>query len=260
MSNQSQLDVVKKEFTGLVPSMQTVLPNSADAERFAKVCYMAVAENPYLLECDRKSLLKSAFTAAYLGLEPDPYMGQAYLVPFKGKVQLLIGYKGYIQLARNSGMITQLAAHVVRAKDHFEYRLGLDEKLEHIPDFSGGEITHVYALAKFKDGSHHFEVMSRGEVDKIMEQSLEGKGGKFSPWKSHYDEMAKKTAIRRLSKYLPLQVQKADSLQVAFEQGKIANLQNGDVIETEVVETLQIEAKSENTPTVDPLAVMAGEV
>jgi phage RecT family recombinase len=110
--------------------------------------------------------------------------------------QLIIGYRGMIDLARRSGQIVSLSARTVHEKDHFTYRYGLDETVEHVPaNGERGQLTYVYAVAKLKDGGVQFEVMSRNEIDKVRAQSKAKDSG---PWVTHFEEMAKKTAIRRL--------------------------------------------------------------
>jgi len=208
----------------LKPQMELALPPHVKIDRLCRVILNALQTTPALLQCDRTSFMKAAMTVAVLGLEPEGVLGQAYLVPYKGQVQAQIGYKGLIRLARNSGEVSTLVAHEVCKNDHFDYEWGLNERLEHKPaEGERGELTHVYAVAKFKDGSHHFEVLSKSEVDKIRDSSPSAQAS-FSPWRSHYTEMAKKTAIRRIAKYLPLSVQRADAVNAAAEMGKVANI------------------------------------
>ncbi len=122
------------------------------------------------------------------------------------------GYRGLIALARNSGLITSINVQAVHRNDHFEYAYGLNERLEHIPAGGDrGEITHFYAYAKFKDGGHHFDVMSRSEVDAVRDRSESYqacRAGKAedSAWVTSYAEMGKTTVILRIAEYLPLTV------------------------------------------------------
>jgi len=136
------------------------------------------------------------------------------LIPFRNRkknrtdVQVIVGYKGLIDLARRSGQIVSIAAHEVYANDEFDYMYGLKEKLEHKPaDGERGEIKYFYAVAHMKDGGHAFEVMTKAAVDLIMLKTQSK--GESGPWKDHYAEMGRKTLIRRLAKYLPLSVDMA---------------------------------------------------
>jgi recombination protein RecT len=223
------IDAVRATLEKLKPQMALALPRHLTPDRLARVAMTAIQNTPKLLDCDRTSLFAAIMTCAQLGLEPDGVLGQAYLVPFAGKVQFIPGYKGLITLARNSGEVVSIAAHEVCEKDHFVYNFGLAEKLEHVPE-SGerGAITHFYAYAKFKDGGHYFDVMTKAEVDAIRDQSSGYKSAlKYksdSPWIQNYVEMGKKTAIRRISKYLPMNVQKAAAIADMYDSGRHAEL------------------------------------
>lgn len=181
-----------------------------------------------------------------MGLEPNTVLGHAYLVPFNTKrkdaqgkerwvksVQVIIGYKGLIDLARRSGQIVSIAAHEVCENDHFELVYGLDEKLNHTPAMAErGEVIGFYAVAKLKDGGHCFEFMSRYQINEIMANS-QSKGA-YGPWKDNFVEMGRKTVIRRLSKYLPLSVefQTASALDGMSDTGKDQHLDtviNGEI-------------------------------
>ncbi|RUS07913.1 hypothetical protein EFW58_00661 [Bacillus velezensis] len=148
--------------------------------------------------------------SAQLGLEPG-LIGHCYFVPFwnnkekRRDVQFIIGYKGMIDLARRSGHIESIYAHAVYETDEFDYELGLHPKLVHKPATGQrGAITHVYAVAHFKDGGYQFEVFSKDDIEKTRKRSKASDNG---PWKTDYEEMAKKTVIRRMWKYLPISIE-----------------------------------------------------
>lgn len=193
------------------------LPKHMNAERLMRVAITSVTSNPALLKCYVPTLIGGIIQCSQMGLEPNTVLGHAYLIPYnnrkKGRTdaQVVIGYKGLIDLARRSGQIVSIAAHAVRQHDEFEYEYGLNEKLRHIPAEEGdrGEITHFYAVAHMKDGGHAFEVMTRGAVQKIRETT---NGKNNSVWSEHFEEMGRKTVIRRLSKYLPLSVEMATAV------------------------------------------------
>lgn len=210
-----------------------MLPKTLNAERLLKVAQIAATTTPALAQCDVPSLIGAIGQCAQMGLEPNTVLGHAYLVPFNTKrkvngvekwvnsVQVIIGYKGLIDLARRSGQIVSIAAHEVCANDKFELVYGLDEKLNHTPSMGErGELVGFYAVAKLKDGGHCFEFMSRHEVDRIMKATQSG--GKYGPWKDHFTEMGRKTVIRRLAKYLPLSIefQTAAALDSMADTGK----------------------------------------
>lgn len=222
---KGKADTVRAALEKLKPQLQLALPQHITADRLLRVAMTAVQNVPKLLECDRTSLFSAIMTSAQLGLEPDGVLGQAYLVPFKNKVQFIVGYKGYLTLVRNSGEVSSIQAHEVCENDEFRYSYGINEELHHVPaQGDRGDITHFYCYAKFKDGGHVFEVLTNAEVISIRDKS-EGyrafKAGRIqsTPWESHYVQMGRKTAIRRLANYLPLSVQRAAALDSAYDRG-----------------------------------------
>lgn len=202
------------------------LPKHMTADRMIRVAMTSVQRVPKLLECDQISLVGAIIQASQLGLETDGVLGHAHLVPFKGKVQLIVGYKGLIELARRSGQVVSISAHVVYSNDDFTYEYGLNETLSHRPTMGDrGTPIAAYAVAKLKDGGHAFDVMSVNEINTIRDKSqgyrMAKQYGSSSPWDETWDEMAKKTVIRRLSKFLPMSIelQKASALDEAADQG-----------------------------------------
>jgi recombination protein RecT len=193
------------------------LPSGMSQERFARLLLTAANTNPDLFECDPRSFLAAGVACAQLGLEPNDARGLAYLVPFRDKrrgkiVQVIIGYRGMMDLARRSGMVSSIQAFPVFRGDRFEYRFGLDPHLEHVPDEDGDEdpakLTHVYAVAKVQ-GDPQFAVLSRRQIDKVKTQFAKSD---LSPWNTNYVEMACKTVLRRLCKMLPQTVEMAQAL------------------------------------------------
>jgi recombination protein RecT len=214
-------------------SIAAVLPKHVSPERLMKVALGAVRTTPKLLECTTESLFGAVVQCAQLGLEPNTPLGHAYLIPFrdnrKGRtdVQVIIGYRGLLDLARRSGQIVSISAHAVRAGDLFEFEFGLDEKLRHVPaQQDAGDIIAVYAVAKLVGGGTAFDVMWRAEVDKIM-KGTQSKGA-YGPWKDHYEAMVRKTALRRLFKYLPVSIElsKAVEIDARGEAGKDQGLES----------------------------------
>jgi len=193
-------------------ALAKAMPEHMKPDRMMKVLLAAINRTPGLMKVSRTSLYDAAMTLSSLGLEPNSALGHAYLIPFGQEVQVIIGYKGYIELARRSGRIKSLRARVRRADEKFEVKYGLHEDLTHeYKGNSDAEVTHVYAVAEFTDGGYAFEVMTRSEVEAIRARSKSGKSG---PWQSDWPEMAKKTVVRRLAKYLPLSAEMADAAQI----------------------------------------------
>lgn len=202
------------------------LPSSMNADRFSRLLLTAANTNPDLFRCTPMSFLAAGVAAAQLGLEPNDARGLAYLIPFdknwkddKGNwqtekvVNLIIGYRGMMDLARRSGMVTSIRATAVYEGDQFTYSLGLDPTLQHVPgdhDEDPAKLTHVYAVAKI-GGDPQFVVLTRRQIDKTKASS-QGANSTYSPWNKYYAEMACKTAIRRLCKMLPQSVEMAQAM------------------------------------------------
>ncbi len=202
---RSLLERAKTQIGAALPPSLGLTP-----ERIVRIALTSVRQNPDLLRCDRASFVGAVIQAAQLGLEPGGALGHAYLIPFKGKVQFIPGYRGLIDLARRSGNIISIAAHVVYENDDFDFEYGLNEKLVHRPRLNGdrGKPIAVYAVAHLTTPNgqegYGLEVMSVADVNKIKAGAPSG--GKSGPWTTHWDEMARKTVIRRLVKYLPVSV------------------------------------------------------
>jgi recombination protein RecT len=230
---QVQMNTIKGLIERSKDAIASRLPKHLTPDRIMKVALTAINKTPKLLECSRESLLMSIMQAAELGLEPGGALGEGYLVPYGNQCQFIPGYRGLISLARRSGQIISIEAHVVATKDTFECGLGLDPFLKHTPaweEADPGPLRFVYAVAKLKDGGVQFEVMSRAQIEAIRAKSKAGRSG---PWVDHFDEMARKTVIRRLFKYLPVSVELASALEIqgSAEAGDFAGL----TIEAEAV-------------------------
>lgn len=205
MSNELKpMDAMRVTLKNMSTEFQAALPPQIPAEKFIRTTLTAIQMNPELLSADRKSLLGSCMKAAQDGLLADGR--EAALVIFRTKdvpkVQYMPMVGGVLKKIRNSGELASISANVAYDKDHFDYELGDEERIVHKP-FLGedrGKQIAVYAIAKTKDGAIYREVMSVTDVEKVRSAS---KTGKFGPWVDWWDEMAKKTVIRRLAKRLP---------------------------------------------------------
>jgi len=200
-------------------SIQAVLPAHIKPERMLKIALGAIRQVPQLLECTVESLFGATVLCSQLGLEPNTPMGQAYLIPFRNRkkgiteVQFIAGYKGLIDLARRSGQIESISARVVHENDDFDIQYGTVDEIMHRPALSDrGRIIGFYAVAKLKDGGKQFEFMSKAEIDIVM-AGTQSKGA-YGPWKDNYQEMGRKTVIRRLTKYLPMSIELATAAAV----------------------------------------------
>lgn len=193
----------------MAPAIQKALPSVITPERFTRMVLSALSATPKLAECSPQSFLAAMMTAAQLGVEPNTALGQAYLLPYRNhgqmECQFQLGYKGLIDLAYRSGEVSVIQAHTVYENDVFEYELGMDPKLRHVPAKADrGEAIAYYAMFKTKDGGYGFEVMSVDDVQRHAQRYSKSYGSGSSPWRSNFDEMAKKTVLKRALKYAPL--------------------------------------------------------
>lgn len=191
---------VRHDLQRMATEFEAVLPPQIPTDRFVRTAITAVGMQPDLLRTDRRSLLGACMKAAQDALLLDGR--EAALVIFKGKAQYMPMVAGILKKVRQSGQISTITAHVVYERDEFDYQLGDDERIFHKPNIlqDRGKPVAVYCIARAIDGGAFREVMSTAQVEKIR---LRAPGGQKGPWVTDWDEMARKTVVRRLSKYLP---------------------------------------------------------
>lgn len=196
-------------------NIKAVLPAHMDFEKVMQSVRLAVAQNPGLASCDPKTVLFSVMAACRLGLEINSPLHEAALVPFKTECTLMIEYRGFQTLARRSPDVSRIEARVVVSDDQFNYELGTRPRIDHkpkgTPKGDGSNVTHAYAIAFLKDGSYIFDVLTRDDVEAARAVSRMRGGDTWTKW---YGEMARKTAVRRLSKYLPLSPEMAAAVEL----------------------------------------------
>lgn len=230
----------------LEPEIRRALPAVLTPERFTRMALSAINNTPELADCTPMSFIAALMNAAQLGVEPNTPLGQAYLIPYKNKgvleCQFQIGYKGLIDLAYRTGQIQIIQAHVVREQDYFDYQYGLDSRLTHRPgEGARGEIVFIYGLFKLVNGGYGFEVSNKADMDAFAAKYSRSFGGKYSPWTDNYEDMAKKTVIKRALKYAPVSsdFQKALSMdetiksELSVDMSEIRNVEVAEVPEPE---------------------------
>lgn len=189
------------------------LPRHLNADTMTRVALTCFRMNPKLAECEPASVFACVIQASQLGLRPG-LMGECYLIPFKNRdgktiCTLQIGYQGLLELVRRSGLIESISAHLVREADIFEVQWGTDPGIVHKPYLDGdaGMVRLVYAVARLKGGGTHAELMNLTDIERIRHRSQNvisaARYGKQTPWDTDWDEMARKTVLRRICKYLP---------------------------------------------------------
>lgn len=196
----------------MMPQIKKALPSVLTGERFGRMVLTALSSNPQLQQCTPQSFMGAMMQAAQLGVEPNTPLGQAYLIPYRNHGQLecqfQLGYKGLIDLAYRSGEVTDISAHAVHENDEFEYELGLTEKLRHVPALKDrGDVILYYAVFHTKSGGYGIAVMSVEDIKAHMNKYSKAANSSFSPWKTNFDAMAKKTVLKQCLKYAPLKTE-----------------------------------------------------
>lgn len=229
------LQVYEGRIKRLLPASIGLTP-----ERMGELAVTEMKKTPRLMQADMTSLMGALIQAGKLGLEVGI---NAYLVPFfnsrRGcyEVNMIPDYRGLLALTRRSGEISSFSARPVYKKDLFDYQFGTDEFLRHkqlATDDERGEsnIVFFYAIARYKSGGYQFDVMTKGDVDKIRARSKSGDDG---PWVTDYEAMGNKTIAKRLCKFLPvsIEVQHAVQLDDLAESGRTQG--NASVIDADYV-------------------------
>ena len=221
----------KQAVTNFKSEIEAALPIhlKRNAEKYARQAMTLFSQNPKLQKCTGVTILSALMTASALGLDLTPQLGQCFIIPRDNKkktargwetvteASFQLGYRGAIALAQRSGELLRIQADVVRELDTFRYSKGLNPILEHEESMEEerGQLTHVYAVANFKNGGYAFEVWPVAKViahAKKFSKSYykrDNKTGKTvendkSPWHTDFESMAKKTLIMAIWKYLPL--------------------------------------------------------
>ncbi len=203
------------------PDIKRALPTHLKPERMLRIAITCIRKRPKLAECDQRSLLSAILELSQLGLEPDTNLGHAWILPYASEAQVIIGYKGYISLAARAGIAMQ--AEVVRAKDNFRFRYGTRPLLEHTP-YAGaeepGDLTYSYAIAHVPNLEPLFHVCPPNEIMEAKRASAAWRRGqdnpnkRDSPWYTYERPMWQKTAIRRLSPFVPMSPELSRALEL----------------------------------------------
>jgi recombination protein RecT len=240
----SLVQLIDAQRSGVERALPAHLKEHAGA--YTQALITVVKQTPGLLKVDPLTVLGGLMTASSLGLEFGP-LGHAYLVPFKGKAQFILGYKGKIDLAWRSGKLRSITARTVRENDEFDFDYGLLDSLHHKPVRENrGQSIAWYGMAKFQGGGHHFVVLFKEDVERHRKASASANSD-ISPWKSNYDEMAMKSAIHEMTPYLPLTT---EVLRQMATDGIVASGTSVDDLQTEQPDYIDVE----------PVADESGEI
>lgn len=244
-----------KLFTDLFDRYKTTvaksLPSGYTATSFMQIAINQIHKTPKLLECNQISLLMSMIEIAQLGLSVDSNLGECYLIPYKDKCSVIIGYKGLLKLAYRSGRVKTVQSHVVYSFDKFDLELGLTKKIKHIPMFTSprtiDKIIGFYSIVELTNGGVLWEFMFIDEVLKIRDESNNYKYARNKEetiWTKHFVEQGKKTALRKVLKITPLEtdIDRAVTFDMQQDHDELA-MQNRfiDIVSDDEKEVLQHE-------------------
>lgn len=213
--------------------------------RLIYIARNVLASTPELMQCTPKSFVGAVLDCAQLGLEPISILGQAYFVAYwnsrisQREVQMQIGYKGIMALARRSGEIAVIKGDAVYRGDDFTYQEGSGKDgsfFHHSQDLEGEQadsaLIGAWAKAIFTNKIEVFKVTRLQEILKAEKQSQSGRKKK-GPWQDWRPQMFTKTAIRRLQPWLPQSTMIAQAIAIddAIDAGVADNARWRDLNE-----------------------------
>jgi recombination protein RecT len=196
-----------------------VLPKHLPPDRFIRIALTAMQRTPKLKDCTPASFFNALLSLSELGIEPDGR--RAHLIPYGNECQLIIDYKGYVDLITRPGKgndVSTIYSDVVREHDDFLFNRGIVER--HIVDIrkaetERGKVIGAYTIIRFKNGDMKCEVMSVEDLDRVKGRSKAKDNG---PWRTDENEMQKKTVLRRCIKTMPINDQTAKALEVDYDR------------------------------------------
>lgn len=212
--------VVREQLGQRQDQLLALLGDSIPLDRFLTVALHAINSNADILRCEPLSIVEAIRESATLRLEPTGLLGDAYLVAYGSQAKLMPGYRGLLKLARRSGEVDGIDAQVVYEADEFDVELGTDPRIVHRPalDDRGG-FKGAYAWARLRTGELVIEWMPYADIELVRRSS---KASAKGPWVTAWGEMARKSALRRLMKRLPLVTEADRALQLEAEAEQAA--------------------------------------
>lgn len=247
---------VEEVLQDLAPQFQAAMPRGAEASQLVRDAITLVRQTPKLLECDKASFLGALMTCAQLGLRPGVgALGHAYVIPFKGQAQFILGYQGMIELANRAGEIEGLVARTVHENDAFDIDYGSDT-LIHKPNMKRERGPVIGYYAKFyRKGSTRatFEFMTRSDVEEHRDRFALAKnrqGQIVGPWRDHFDSMGLKTVVRKVMKWAPRSTQIQQAI-IADETVRLDYTPDADV--AQVTKGVPFDERGDNAAIDDDL-------
>lgn len=199
-------------------TVESALPKDFNRERFVQNCLSVMNEHPELAKINKAELVQGLTKAAYLGL--DFMQKECYLIPYGNSVQFQTDYKGECKYVKRYSIrpIKDIYAKVVREGDSFEEKI-IDGKasidFKPLP-FNDGDIVGAFAVVLYCDGGMEYESMSTKDINNV--RTSYSKASNSKAWKNSWDEMGKKTVLRRLCKHIECDFESVEAHN-AWEEG-----------------------------------------
>jgi len=202
----ARVAAIRKQVLARRSEISSSLPKSLQFDFWMKSVEAAFCESPDLLLCTPTSIMRSTMNSAFVGLPPNHALGLAAFVVFRDTkrgvtdCQFMPMVKGLVALAKRSGEIKDIQTRVVYAGDEFQVEWGTEPRIVHRPTSKSdrSKIEAAYSVAWLKDGSYSFEVVWAEDIS-----AARAVAKTKNVWDSWPGEMARKTAFKRHSKWLP---------------------------------------------------------
>ncbi len=215
-----------------IVTMERLLPDYLSVERMQSLAIMAAVQEPKLLACSPKSVVRAVLAACICGLEINGPLGHAWIVPFGREAVLVPGYKGLLYLAREGGAIRRGIARLVYEQEPYAVEYGTLDRIEHTPVAGVTRSPETVVAAYFvwwppNSPDPDFEWMWRDELEGVRARSRSGDRG---PWATDTEAMYRKTVVRRGLKYAPASATRLQRLGAALELDTRAETGSRDVL------------------------------
>ncbi len=222
-----------------IGQLKAALPEiGVTPERLARIAFTAISKDAKLMACSWQSLIRSVIQCAQYGLVPDGR--QAHLIPYKGECTLIIDYKGLVTLIRRSPNVSNMFSFTIHENDQYEVTLGTNPDIKHTLPKDGaarGKAIAAYSVIRYKDGGFDFDIMSVSDVEAVRDRfAQKNQQNEFSKaWRYSFEEMMKKTVIRRHSKTADISYNVAEAIEndIKAEGGEGIDFMDADFSEVD---------------------------
>jgi recombination protein RecT len=231
-------DSLKKQIERMSSEYQLAMPKGMEATQLVRDAITCLRTIKYLDACEPASVLGALMTCAQLGLRPA-VLGHAWPLPYWDgrtggyKAQLVIGYKGYVELGYRSGKISAITSRIVRHGEKFTIAYHEDrDELLHEPAIDGmpGEIRCFYSTGRLVNGGYTVTEpysIARMEAHRDRHAPRNRQQEIVGPWKDNFPEMGQKTMVLVNYRLLPKSAEMAIAMEadegVRLDLSPVAN-------------------------------------